>query len=868
MKTLAPRIILTLIVSFFISIINAQVSFPEIKAEKVIPPSPQMRAFQIYSDIPVSHTTGVPDISIPLYTLISGNIQIPIILRYHTHSVKPFDADRGNVALGWVVEYGGALTRTINGASDDGLQIINPAVSFNDNHETDYNYLSYITQSNLPTDTQSDWFRYSLPTGETAMFYLKRKAYEGSTFQDQFSYFLYPNTETVINTDLNFDFFKLTDNKGFIYELNTTEVTQTGDITAWMLNKVTDPFSGKNVNFYYDSYLDTDNNFGSFSSMLFDENPRGGFDAANILKNTEFYLHEGSGSCNHLHDPGVNYLEMHCMGAKSNNCVTPEVTGYHSNKITSISNGSETINFEYYGTSNKITKITISNGTLVIKEIIFNADNFPGNVTGRRLNSLVLKGKNGAPVETYNFEYYNGYWENYSCDYWGFYTGRYSSIGGACTQQRELSYTKLNGNQGSGYDFDIQGIIGQTATTTIGSSDFASNPLTCKGNLLEKVIYPTKGYSLFDYEAGKYIYGNSVNYGGGPRIMSITDYNENGIAKQRKFTYANGKIQNDPVTDISLYLTPKIIVKASDPIISSSYFITKQRVISNQIHWGANIDVFYPQVEILYNDGKNNFKEKYIYNSEHENTFNTIFQLDCPYFMPSKINNNPLRGKISRKEAYNSNDSLVLSEDYSYHVAERASIDNLVVLNQVGSALTFQNREILRSTIGGYFLLPNPMFVYKYYKISVPNSYLNSKTITNYSSDSNNVQTENFSNIYGSDVRIESHSTINSDNQETKINYTYIDSNINNDMYLNNMINMVRDTKYTKNNGTMMTRNDYNSLGLITKTSSAQGVGLLPSLESKIDYTYDLKGNISSASKTGGLPVCYIWGYEYTYPVV
>lgn len=277
---------------------------------------------------------------------------------------------------------------------------------------------------------------------------------------------------------------------------------------------------------------------------------------------------------------------------------------------------------------------------------------------------------------------------------------------------------------------------------------------------------------------------------------------------------------------------------------------------------------FIHKLKYFITTGKKNFKEKYIYNSEHENTFNTIFQLDCPYFMPSKINNNPLRGKISRKEAYNSNDSLVLSEDYSYHVAERASIDNLVVLNQVGSALTFQNREILRSTIGGYFLLPNPMFVYKYYKISVPNSYLNSKTITNYSSDSNNVQTENFSNIYGSDVRIESHSTINSDNQETKINYTYIDSNINNDMYLNNMINMVRDTKYTKNNGTMMTRNDYNSLGLITKTSSAQGVGLLPSLESKIDYTYDLKGNISSASKTGGLPVCYIWGYEYTYPVV
>jgi hypothetical protein len=49
-------------------------------APNIIPPSPEAAALGKYGDVPVSKYTGVPDISIPLYTLQSKNIQVPITL--------------------------------------------------------------------------------------------------------------------------------------------------------------------------------------------------------------------------------------------------------------------------------------------------------------------------------------------------------------------------------------------------------------------------------------------------------------------------------------------------------------------------------------------------------------------------------------------------------------------------------------------------------------------------------------------------------------------------------------------------------------------------------------------------------------------
>lgn len=81
----------------------------------VIPPTPQAAALARYGEYPVSHTTGIPDITIPLYEIDLGGYKLPISISYHASGFRPDDVATP-VGLGWVLNAGGAVTRTIMGA--------------------------------------------------------------------------------------------------------------------------------------------------------------------------------------------------------------------------------------------------------------------------------------------------------------------------------------------------------------------------------------------------------------------------------------------------------------------------------------------------------------------------------------------------------------------------------------------------------------------------------------------------------------------------------------------------------------------------------------------------------------------------------
>ncbi len=84
---------------------------------KVVPPSPNAAAIQRYGDIPVSPYTGVPNISIPLYEVKRGNVSVPITLSYHASGIKVSD-EASRVGLGWSMNPGGMISRTVVGDDD------------------------------------------------------------------------------------------------------------------------------------------------------------------------------------------------------------------------------------------------------------------------------------------------------------------------------------------------------------------------------------------------------------------------------------------------------------------------------------------------------------------------------------------------------------------------------------------------------------------------------------------------------------------------------------------------------------------------------------------------------------------------------
>lgn len=84
----------------------------------VIPPSPTAAALAKFGDWPVNLYTGTPSISVPLFTLSSRDINVPISLDYHASGIRVGEIASW-VGLGWALNAGGVITRSVRGINDD-----------------------------------------------------------------------------------------------------------------------------------------------------------------------------------------------------------------------------------------------------------------------------------------------------------------------------------------------------------------------------------------------------------------------------------------------------------------------------------------------------------------------------------------------------------------------------------------------------------------------------------------------------------------------------------------------------------------------------------------------------------------------------
>jgi len=152
----------------------------------IVPPSPDIAALMRYAEIPISHSTGVPNIEVNLYTANSGQLQLPIKLTYHASGNKVQDI--ASVAgLGWILQAGGAISCSVLGVSDAEEPYSNPfksssntqsmisqaitngnGLSIKNQLDRMYYYNDYETQSDrymYNFNGYSGVFRYDLLTG-------------------------------------------------------------------------------------------------------------------------------------------------------------------------------------------------------------------------------------------------------------------------------------------------------------------------------------------------------------------------------------------------------------------------------------------------------------------------------------------------------------------------------------------------------------------------------------------------------------------------------------------------------------------------------------------------------------------------------
>lgn len=210
---------------------------------RIVPVSPTATAMEKYQSYPVDYCTGVPNITIPLYEIVAGEVTIPVTLSYHASGLKPKERS-GYAGTGWTLNLEPSISRQVNGvADDDTYGWFNRQYSWNTRPigERELFYY-YEDRVNNQCDTQPDKFTYKLPQGG------------GSGYFNQ-SY--YPLWTVPRNNDRveyhNASGMEITDENGIRYSFNGA-CEKTGDyVTRWLCSSI---WSARNpgqelVNFSY-----------------------------------------------------------------------------------------------------------------------------------------------------------------------------------------------------------------------------------------------------------------------------------------------------------------------------------------------------------------------------------------------------------------------------------------------------------------------------------------------------------------------------------------------------------------------------------------------------------------------------------------
>lgn len=139
---------------------------------RIVPISPEASSMERNQSYPVDYCTGVPNITIPLYEIVAGEVTIPITLSYHASGLKPKERS-GFAGTGWTLSLEPSIMREIKGTADDdeyGWFKNRRQSPPNDERERLQYYADRVDNKH---DTQPDKFVYKLPHSGGSGYFLE-----------------------------------------------------------------------------------------------------------------------------------------------------------------------------------------------------------------------------------------------------------------------------------------------------------------------------------------------------------------------------------------------------------------------------------------------------------------------------------------------------------------------------------------------------------------------------------------------------------------------------------------------------------------------------------------------------------------------
>jgi len=254
-------LVTTTAVIAFVQIGQCQQNLTFDKLVDFLPPAPNAAAITKYGEASVNKNSGTPNISIPLFTIKGTKLSTSISLGYSSNGIK-VDEIASRVGMGWAINAGGVITRTLRGVPDETNNRHTPYFQIGTNWAT-YNYMKRIAHS------QSNWGYNNGFDAEPDLFNFSFDGYSGSFVFDGTGYVLVNKSGIKVEKDFTANApwnFKIITPDGTIYlfgGVNAVEKTKREQTcgksyteylaTSWYLKEI-QHLSGEKIQFAYTAH--------------------------------------------------------------------------------------------------------------------------------------------------------------------------------------------------------------------------------------------------------------------------------------------------------------------------------------------------------------------------------------------------------------------------------------------------------------------------------------------------------------------------------------------------------------------------------------------------------------------------------------
>ncbi|WP_292939385.1 DUF5977 domain-containing protein [Mucilaginibacter sp. 44-25] len=702
--------------ALFLFLLITQHSLGQIQPQFPISmPSANAANLGMYLETPVSKYTGIPSISIPLYTVTDGGLKIPVELSYHAGGVK-VDNHPGWVGLGWSLRAGGYISRIVRGLEDE---LPADMGGFYDNYSTlgdaDWNTAAKLkARADANLDASPDEFSFSVG-GVSGTFLMDHQGtwqvrcdrdvkviFNNADFIQPFITTAPPNTSGISSYHRNFGKFTLITGDGTKYifggtndaidysidffSQNSTQWTA----TAWYLTQVVSADGKHTINLTYERDQYTNvlywNKYISYSNILLPNNQvcssaaevvrtsasLGGNLIAPVylraIETTSEYLQFDRSTTNELRYPNSIYGSSYAV----------------YDKVRSVSSASQQQTLQTDAERQASVDTTLYKFMPYLRQNGVTA--YPGilnNLQWKKLDRFTLKDKYlNQVVKQFNF--------NYSDDN----TRRLTLLS---LKESNPSATAADTLPPYRFFYDETHPLGSYLNKYVDDWGYSANPANysndltfprlvdpayCTTGTLRKMVYPMGGYKLFFFESNDYSYvvnddskslRNNNKVGGGLRVKSIFDYDP--VAK---------KVKGLKYYYLRNFTSPNQLVKLSSGVLKSEpahYRTFRDTLPSGEIFEGAvtsqnsvipisenaeGSPIGYSEVAEVYTDNSyiNSKFTNYDDGRLDENVLGTLFYQKS---LTNSFSSLALeRGKLKYAAVFNANGIKLKSSTFSY----------------------------------------------------------------------------------------------------------------------------------------------------------------------------------------------------------